>query len=74
MKKTIEVKCPKCKKKFNYYSSKFRPFCTERCKMVDLGHWFEETYAVASEKPLSEDDIIRIEKELNQDLDDEGNY
>lgn len=64
MEKKLEVKCPKCKKKFNYYSSEFRPFCTERCKMIDLGHWFEGNYAVASEKPLTEEDIDKVEKEL----------
>lgn len=42
----MEVKCPTCKKKFKYYDSKFRPFCTEKCKMIDLGHWFDESYTV----------------------------
>ncbi|MFZ8932614.1 MAG: DNA gyrase inhibitor YacG [Bacteriovoracaceae bacterium] len=45
MKKKI-IKCPHCKKEFNYYESKFRPFCSERCKMVDLGHWFSEEYTI----------------------------
>lgn len=47
--KVINVKCPHCSKQFSYYSSEFRPFCSERCKMVDLGHWLEETYAVPDE-------------------------
>jgi endogenous inhibitor of DNA gyrase (YacG/DUF329 family) len=45
--KKIDVNCPRCKKKFNYYDSDFRPFCTEKCKMIDLGHWFDESYSVA---------------------------
>ncbi|MBT4790064.1 MAG: DNA gyrase inhibitor YacG [Halobacteriovoraceae bacterium] len=45
--KKLEVNCPSCKKKFNYYTSEFRPFCNERCKMVDMGHWFDESYAIA---------------------------
>jgi len=44
MTKELKVKCPHCKKEFNYYSSEFRPFCKEKCKMVDLGHWFDESY------------------------------
>jgi endogenous inhibitor of DNA gyrase (YacG/DUF329 family) len=44
MNKNLEVACPHCKKKFNYFDSTFRPFCCERCKMVDLGHWLNETY------------------------------
>lgn len=39
------VKCPQCETKFSYFESKCRPFCSEKCKMVDLGHWFEESYA-----------------------------
>lgn len=46
MKKEIIVKCPECKKTFQYYSSEFRPFCCEKCKMVDIGHWFNESYVV----------------------------
>ena len=46
MNRELKVKCCHCKKEFSYYSSKYRPFCTERCKMVDLGHWFEESYSV----------------------------
>ena len=57
MKKKLEVKCPGCSKKFNYYDGEFRPFCSERCKMVDLGQWFNESYTVATRDPLSEEDI-----------------
>lgn len=42
----MQVKCPTCEKKFNYYTSESRPFCTERCKMIDAGHWFDESYAI----------------------------
>ncbi len=45
-KKIINVKCPTCKNDFSYYSSEFRPFCTERCKMIDMGHWFDESYTI----------------------------
>lgn len=43
--------------------SENRPFCSERCKMVDLGHWFEGNYQLASQTPLSEEDIEVIIKE-----------
>jgi endogenous inhibitor of DNA gyrase (YacG/DUF329 family) len=46
MNKLLKVNCPQCEKVFYYYESEFRPFCTERCKMIDLGHWFEESYRV----------------------------
>ncbi|MBC98830.1 MAG: DNA gyrase inhibitor YacG [Halobacteriovoraceae bacterium] len=51
--KVLNVACPKCKESFNYYESSFRPFCSERCKEVDLGLWFTETYKVASKEQLN---------------------
>lgn len=66
MNKELMVKCPTCNKKFNYYSSGTRPFCTERCKMVDLGKWLNEEYniPVASTEGSDEDDV---ENEINED-------
>jgi len=46
MTKVLKVKCPKCAKEFNYYSSEFRPFCCEKCKMIDLGTWFDGSYNI----------------------------
>ena len=48
--KKLEVTCPNCKKKFNFYDSEFRPFCSERCKLIDLGQWLTESYTVPVEK------------------------
>ena len=51
----LNVECPKCGLKFNYHDSEHRPFCSKRCKMVDLGHWLDESYTVPSEeKPEQE--------------------
>ena len=53
----LKIKCGTCKKDFFYYDSAFRPFCSERCKMADLGHWLTETYAVPnSDTDRDEDD------------------
>jgi endogenous inhibitor of DNA gyrase (YacG/DUF329 family) len=46
MNKVLEIECPICETKFNYYSSEFRPFCCERCRQIDLGHWLTESYSV----------------------------
>ena len=41
------VTCPQCKKQSEYSSSNaFRPFCSERCKMIDLGDWANENYKI----------------------------
>ncbi len=58
--KLLNVNCPKCKEEFNYYDSSFRPFCSERCKQVDLGLWFSENYTVASEERLTEADLQKV--------------
>lgn len=46
VKKILEVRCPHCGMKFAYQQSQFRPFCSKRCRMVDLGHWLDGSYAV----------------------------
>ena len=40
-------KCPICHKLF--VDEKYAPFCSKRCADVDLGRWFNGSYAVASE-------------------------
>jgi len=40
------VKCPRCGKEILYGDSPFRPFCSERCKLIDLGHWISGDYRV----------------------------
>ncbi len=57
--KMIKVKCPTCEKEFNYYDSTFRPFCCERCRLIDLGQWLTESYAVPA-KNLSEEEQEKL--------------
>ena len=36
----VIVKCPTCEKAVAWIeSSKYRPFCSERCRLIDLGEW-----------------------------------
>ena len=47
MKKTPVVACPQCGKEVVWNSeSPYRPFCSERCKMIDLGQWANEEYRI----------------------------
>ena len=49
------VDCPTCGKKVEWTEqNKFRPFCSERCKKIDLGAWAEERY-VSPVVPTPED-------------------
>ncbi len=74
------VRCPQCGTKFQYDTSAFRPFCSERCRLVDLGHWLSESYSIAG-KPdpntpggnegLEEDeDEFQEPEETNDEEDD----
>lgn len=67
-----QVKCPTCKKSFNYFESDFRPFCSEKCRQADLGRWLTESYTVPVEK-LTEDEIQTLEHLINEKNDEEGN-
>ena len=43
------MKCPICEKQVKFKDNPFRPFCSERCKLVDLEHWFEGSYIIKGE-------------------------
>ena len=49
------VACPRCGTPVRWdATSPFRPFCSERCKMIDLGAWASEEYRLAAKS--EEDD------------------
>ena len=57
-KKILKVKCPTCKKEVVYSEENpFRPFCSEKCRLDDLGQWFEEDYSIAVDDFFSMEDI-----------------
>lgn len=48
MSKPTTFPCPQCKKPSQWQDNPFRPFCCERCKLIDLGAWANEDYKVAT--------------------------
>lgn len=50
------IKCPQCTAIFDIDApSNFKPFCSERCKLIDLGAWADGSYSVpAEDTPMSE--------------------
>jgi hypothetical protein len=50
--------CPTCGKKVEWTEKNpYRPFCSERCKQIDLGAWAEEKYKVpAADNPEEGDE------------------
>jgi len=43
------VNCPTCKKQVIYSTENpHRPFCSDRCRLIDLGQWLTESYRIES--------------------------
>ncbi len=48
--KEMKIICPICKKETQWEDNPFRPFCSERCSLIDLGKWASEKYRIPGEK------------------------
>lgn len=49
-KKPATVACPRCGTAVKWLASEtFRPFCSERCKLIDLGAWADESHRIPGE-------------------------
>jgi endogenous inhibitor of DNA gyrase (YacG/DUF329 family) len=46
----VRVKCPTCGRQTEWSeSAPFRPFCSERCRLIDLGAWLSEQRSIPGE-------------------------
>ena len=66
---TLKVPCPQCEKSVLWQeSSEFRPFCSKRCQLIDLGEWADEGHKIAqpmqSDMPLTEEMLDALEGEF----------
>lgn len=46
----LRVSCPTCGLRFGAEQSVCLPFCSERCRHVDLGRWLDEAYGLPIER------------------------
>jgi endogenous inhibitor of DNA gyrase (YacG/DUF329 family) len=46
MRRGLRVRCPTCRREIDWEQSPFRPFCSERCRLIDLGAWLSEQHAI----------------------------
>jgi endogenous inhibitor of DNA gyrase (YacG/DUF329 family) len=46
-----KVKCPTCRAEVEWKNNPHRPFCSDRCRLIDLGAWVEERYRIPGRKP-----------------------
>ena len=51
----MKITCPVCKNITTWEENPFRPFCSERCKLIDLGAWASGDYKIPA-KPDDEAD------------------
>ena len=59
----VAVKCPTCGRELEWANAPFRPFCSERCRLVDLGAWLSERRAIpGDDAPLPPDESQPGEK------------
>lgn len=62
------MKCPSCGKDVDSKENPQRPFCSERCKLIDLGRWVNEEYRVPGRevpREHSEDEGDGVKQDQN---------
>jgi uncharacterized protein len=59
MKRVLKVKCPTCRKEGEWFEGGYGPFCSDRCRLVDLGKWLNEEPRIS--EPLRPDHFAGFE-------------
>ena len=70
MPKTTLIRCPICNRENDFFADPVGPFCSKRCKLVDLGKWLGEEYRVS--EPLRPEHFSGDENLSGEDLDQPG--
>lgn len=57
MSKKVKTSCPQCGKKDTWKTDNVdRPFCSARCKLIDLGAWADEKHVIPGDQKISSED------------------
>lgn len=70
----MKVKCPTCRREHEYdVNSPWRPFCSERCKLIDLGQWASEAYVIKGAPGSADPDVLveQLEKMQREQQEDD---
>jgi len=59
----MKIICPVCKNITTWEENSFRPFCSERCKLIDLGAWASGEYKIPTNPPDEADKAGHEEEE-----------
>ncbi|MDQ7786654.1 MAG: DNA gyrase inhibitor YacG [Thermodesulfovibrionales bacterium] len=57
----MRVTCPICKMKTTWEENPWKPFCSERCKLIDLGKWVLDEYRIAGTTSETEEEKTEID-------------
>lgn len=70
----MKVTCPTCQNSVVWNKeSEFRPFCSKRCQLIDLGEWAEEQHNIST--PLTASNAMEIDPEdIEAMLIEQGNH
>lgn len=66
----IEGRCPICSKSFKIAGLDELPsfpFCSERCRLIDLGRWIDGDYAIPEKSPSNKDLDIPLDEDEDGD-------
>jgi endogenous inhibitor of DNA gyrase (YacG/DUF329 family) len=50
------LRCPTCGQEFDSEKSEAMPFCSHRCRLIDLGRWLEEKHTLPQTPPEEDDE------------------
>lgn len=61
----LELNCPQCQKPTVWQNNPTRPFCSERCQLLDLGQWADESYSIkgAAQEFPEDNNVVSIYSE-----------
>jgi endogenous inhibitor of DNA gyrase (YacG/DUF329 family) len=62
----MKISCPVCKNITTWEENPFRPFCSERCKLIDLGAWASGEYGIPGHQLDETDQAGQKEEEDNK--------
>jgi uncharacterized protein len=50
------MRCPICEREFRAEASEAMPFCSQRCRLIDLGRWLDERQGIPFEPAEREEE------------------
>ncbi|GGW58287.1 MULTISPECIES: DNA gyrase inhibitor YacG [Halomonadaceae] len=64
----LEVACPQCAAPVVWSTqSTYRPFCSQRCQLLDLGAWADESHRISGESAMDEADMDALLAQADRD-------